>query len=48
MNKNRIAIVGISGSGKSTVARELSQILGIDVTHNDNIESTVFLNLEVN
>ncbi len=30
---DRIVIIGCSAGGKSTIARELSQILGIDVIH---------------
>jgi len=34
---DRIVIIGCSAGGKSTIARELSQILGIDVIHLDKV-----------
>jgi dephospho-CoA kinase len=35
MNINKIAIIGISGTGKTTVARILSNILEIPIIHYD-------------
>lgn len=35
MNSNKIAIIGISGTGKTTVARILSNILEIPIIHYD-------------
>ena len=35
---NRIAIIGNAGGGKSTLARRLSEVLGIPVTHVDAIQ----------
>jgi adenylate kinase family enzyme len=34
---DRILIIGCSGGGKSTIARELSDILGIEVIHLDKV-----------
>ena len=34
----RIAIIGNAGGGKSTLARELGQILNLPVTHVDSIQ----------
>ena len=37
MNWNRIAIIGGSGTGKTTLSNELSKIYNIPVTHIDGI-----------
>ena len=34
---DRIVVIGCSAGGKSTIARELSQILGVDVIHLDKV-----------
>lgn len=38
MNVDRIAVVGISGSGKSTFARELATRTGLPLLHGDQLE----------
>lgn len=37
VSMDRIVIIGCAAGGKSTIARELSEILGIDVVHLDSV-----------